>query len=295
MTERAASLLYHAGALGDFITTLPAFHAWRRVHPRERIVLLGSPAFASLAAPGVFDEVWDAGSRLFSPLFAAEGPDAREADRFRGFQSALLFASASSPIERHLGALGVPRIIRQDPFPSDRTPIVDYHLAVIPGPAAGSDERVPRVRIDDHAAPRRARPPIALHGGSGSRVKNWPIERFMEVAEALGREGHAVAWIQGPAEEGTPAPAAAETWRGLSLPALSAALAACRLYVGNDSGVTHLAAACGCPTIALFGPSDHVVWAPRGPMVRVLRHADGRIEAIAVEDVLREVRSLLDR
>jgi ADP-heptose:LPS heptosyltransferase len=293
MTERAASLVYHTGALGDYITTLPAFCGWRRAHPRDQIILLGSPALATLAPPGVFDEVWDAGSRLFAHLFSAGDPDAREADRFRRVRSALLFASASSPVERHLAALGVPAIIRQDPFPSDRTHAVDYHLSVIPGPAAGPDERVPRVRIEKGAAPGRARLTVALHGGSGSREKNWPMERFMGIADTLTREGHDVAWIQGPAEHGKPAPAVSEVWRDLSLTALAGALASCRFYVGNDSGVTHLAAASGCPTIALFGPSDHRVWAPRGGMVRMIVSVDGRIEGIAENDVLREVRSLL--
>jgi ADP-heptose:LPS heptosyltransferase len=48
-------------------------------------------------------------------------------------------------------------------------------------------------------------------------------------------------------------------------------LARARLYVGNDSGITHLAAAAGAPVLALFGPSDPEIWAPRGPNVRVAR------------------------
>jgi ADP-heptose:LPS heptosyltransferase len=51
-------------------------------------------------------------------------------------------------------------------------------------------------------------------------------------------------------------------------------LAGASLYVGNDSGITHLAAAAGAPVVALFGPTDPAVWAPRGPRVRVV--ATGR-------------------
>ena len=50
-------------------------------------------------------------------------------------------------------------------------------------------------------------------------------------------------------------------------------LARARLYIGNDSGITHLAAAAGTPVLALFGPTDPAVWAPRGPNVRVARWA----------------------
>ena len=290
MTERATSLVYHAGALGDFITTIPAFHAWRRARPGDRIVLLGSPALATLALPGLFDDAWDARSRRFAPLFSAEGPGPRGIDGLQWVRSALLFASSSSPIGHHLFAMGVSPIVRQDPFPSDPVPIVDYHLSLFAGVEIPAAERIPRVRVD------RARPPrdiVALHAGSGGKAKRWPRERFMELADVLRHEGHAVAWIQGPAEEGEPAPAGAEVWRNLDLADLAAALAGCRLYVGNDCGVTHLAAACRCPTVALFGPSDWRVWAPRGPTVKLLVDDRGRMEGISENDVLREVRSLL--
>jgi heptosyltransferase-3 len=293
MEERAASLVYHAGALGDFITTLPALHAWRRIHPKDRMVLIGVPAFAALAEPGLLDETWDVGSRLLASLFAAGRPQPPLSDRLRQFRSALLFASPSSPLERHLSALGVPRILRQDPFPSDRTPIADYHLSLFPGLVTAEADRAPRVRIDAAEAPRVPRPTVALHAGSGSSAKNWPTARFIAIAEAVRKEGLDVSWAQGPAEEGQPVPAQSTVWRGLSLAALAGALSQCRLFVGNDSGVTHLAAASGCPTIALFGPSDPRVWAPRGKTVRIVESTDGRIEGIAESDVLREVRSLL--
>jgi heptosyltransferase III len=292
MEARAASLVYHAGALGDFITTLPALHAWRRSHAQDRIVLLGVPALASLALPGVFDEVWDARARAFTGLFSAGVVDERCAERFRGFRSALLFASSSSPLERHLAALGVPLIVSLEPFPADRMPVVDWHLLAVPE-TAGPAERLPRVRTDDATAPPVSLPTTALHAGSGSRAKNWPAERFLSVARAVKDVGCTVAWIQGPAEPAGPVPADSVVWNGLSLTALAGALACCRLYVGNDSGVTHLAAAAGCPTIALFGPSDHRVWAPRGPRVRIVVSEDGRMDNIAERDVLREISSLL--
>jgi ADP-heptose:LPS heptosyltransferase len=64
---------------------------------------------------------------------------------------------------------------------------------------------------------------------------------------------------------------------------LAALLARAGAYVGNDSGVTHLAAASGAPTIALFGPTDPRVWAPLGPRVEVIRGAT--MEGIAAGEV----------
>jgi hypothetical protein len=61
-----------------------------------------------------------------------------------------------------------------------------------------------------------------------------------------------------------------------------------RIYVGNDSGITHLAAAAGAPVVALFGPTDPAVWAPRGRNVRVVATArpGESIERITLDEVL---------
>jgi ADP-heptose:LPS heptosyltransferase len=63
--------------------------------------------------------------------------------------------------------------------------------------------------------------------------------------------------------------------------------------VGNDSGISHLAAAWGAPVLALFGPTDPAQWAPVGPRVRVLRAGDGRMESLELEDVVRAAREML--
>jgi ADP-heptose:LPS heptosyltransferase len=93
----------------------------------------------------------------------------------------------------------------------------------------------------------------------------------LTVAEELTRIGRRVVWCAGPAEEGLSLPANAERLPLGSLVALAERLANAKLYVGNDSGITHLAAAAGCPTVAIFGPTDPRVWAPRGPRVRVVQ------------------------
>jgi ADP-heptose:LPS heptosyltransferase len=62
---------------------------------------------------------------------------------------------------------------------------------------------------------------------------------------------------------------------GLSLVETAALLERCTLFVGNDSGLSHLAAALGIPTVAVFGPTDPSVWAPRGRRVEAVRTSDG--------------------
>ena len=71
----------------------------------------------------------------------------------------------------------------------------------------------------------------------------------------------------------------------LPLPGLAAALARGRLFLGHDSGVSHLAAALGTPCVLLFGPTDPAVWAPPGAHVRVIRRG-AALDSIAVGDVV---------
>ena len=277
-----ASLIYHSGALGDFITTLPAIARWREDRPGERLILLGRPAHASIATPP-FDETWDAEAPVFSPLFSGSvTTDSPLAGRLGKVTSALLFAASSSSLAESLARVGVREIVRQDPFPTSAIHVIDYHLSLFPLRDRGED-RIPRIRIPE----LESQDVVAIHTGSGSAGKNWPRERYIQLAARLIERGERIAWIVGPAETGLEPFPGGDVWRSLTLPWLAARLARCRLYVGNDSGVTHLAAAAGCPTVALFGQSDPGVWAPRGVRVRILGAGSHGMRSIELEDVLR--------
>ena len=101
---------------------------------------------------------------------------------------------------------------------------------------------------------------IAIHPFSGSPRKNWPLEHFETLATALPN----VEWCVSP-ETAFQHPALRED----DLGKLAHWLAQAKLYIGNDSGITHLAAAVGTPTIAIFQASNPKIWAPRGPHVRI--------------------------
>jgi len=283
-----ASLVYHSGALGDFITTLPAFELWKRMHPGERMVLLGRPAHGALAGH-LFDETWDAAASRWAPLFStAESVSVIASGLLRGVSSALLYTSATSPVWAAVSQLDLGEVLRQDPFPPrDPAPakevhIVDYHLEPFAGRFREAD-RVPRLPAAGSASGRHG---VALHHGSGSPTKNWPYELFTQLPYHLADRGLDPAWITGPAENEAAAPRSTEEWRSLPLRELADRLAARRLYVGNDSGVTHLAAAVGCPTVVLFGATNPRVWAPRGPRVRVVRAHSAQISDVELEGVL---------
>jgi heptosyltransferase-2 len=126
---------------------------------------------------------------------------------------------------------------------------------------------------------------IAIHPGSGSPRKNWPVERWAELGGRL-RGQAPLLIVGGEADAAAVAALAAlgEVAQNLSLPELARRLAACQRFLGHDSGVSHLAAAVGTPCVLLFGPTDPAMWAPPGEHVHVIRRGP-ELSAISVEDV----------
>ncbi|HLE60599.1 MAG TPA: glycosyltransferase family 9 protein [Thermoanaerobaculaceae bacterium] len=143
----------------------------------------------------------------------------------------------------------------------------------------------------------------ATRGGNG---KQYPLERYTLVARELVRAGVAVVVIVGPGEEAMAAHLA--DWSGARvaptawpLGETAALLRACDAAVGNDSGLTHLAAAVGCPTVALFGPTEPARTAPVGSAVVLRAPAPDRagesrsLDRLPPADVVGAVETLLAR
>ena len=126
---------------------------------------------------------------------------------------------------------------------------------------------------------------LAVHPGSGSPAKNWPAERFAEAARRLAG-GQPWLFVRGPAEEDWPVPRGAVDACNWPLRALAAVLSRASLFIGNDSGAAHLAAASGAPTLALFGPTDPALWAPVGRNVATLRAASRAIASVEPDEVV---------
>jgi hypothetical protein len=136
---------------------------------------------------------------------------------------------------------------------------------------------------------------VAIHPGSGSIEKCWPISRIAEVIKRLWEQNHPVLLLSGPADtermdnlrQQLSLPPTPEMFKMLTYaPLLEVAqhLQQCRCYLGNDSGITHLAAMLGVPTVAIFGPTDPKIWRPIGPFVKVLQ--DYRLEDVTVDAVM---------
>ena len=271
-----SALFYHAGALGDFLCCiLPVIAAWRSARPRERVILLGKPAFGELARlSGYIDDVWDVAAAANAWLFSLGSSIPQNArTAYCTIDTAILFTAEDSPVMAQIHAAGVRNVLGQPPFPDRRMPMLLHHLSL----ARFGDNLSPLIQ-PHHAFEQDALALlcgvgdyIAIHPGSGSGIKNWPFENFSSLSEACKRKGYQIVWIYGEAERDFPPPHDALVVRDAPLPILVHVLKRSKAYVGNDSGISHLAAAVGCRCTILFGPSDEVIWGPCVPNVTIIK------------------------
>ena len=115
---------------------------------------------------------------------------------------------------------------------------------------------------------------VAIHPGSGSNYKSWSLENFREIASYLINKGNKILWVSGPAEIELN-----QFFRSEKDPVfniqqplfkLNSVLKFCSAFLGNDSGISHLAGLAGIPCLVIFGPTDPVQWKPLGPQVKAI-------------------------
>jgi len=154
--------------------------------------------------------------------------------------------------------------------------------------------REPFFNLGSVTSPRR----IAIHPGSGSLTKNWPAALWLRLAEDI-QTAHPqveIVFVSGEAEQerGTlPENITFQRWQGLPLVELADRLGTCSLFLGHDSGISHLASACGVPALLLFGPTDPATWAPPQSNVRLLRAPGGELNKLPYEAVRDTVMAIL--
>ena len=248
-------LVIRPGAIGDFILSLPALSCLK----------------------SDFFEVWTAGANVSLARFAHEArsisstgldllgiidPPERLLEQLRSFDSIVSWYGANRPEFRALvQSLQLPfTFFRALPEESAGIHAADFYLDQVRTLVKVASDGIPRIEC-----PARREPFAVIHPFSGSARKNWPLENFRALAQRL-EPDLPVRWCAGP--EDPPLP---EAVRFDDLYELACWLARASFYIGNDSGITHLAAAAGTPVLAMFGPTDPAVWAPRGPNVHIER------------------------
>nr|WP_282571961.1 glycosyltransferase family 9 protein [Roseomonas acroporae] len=288
-------------ALGDFVQAFGPFAAIRAHHPRAEITLLTTPPYAALAggAPW-FDRVWTEGR----PRWREFGALWRLLRRLRGSGFSRVYdLQTSSRSSRYRAFLprrvdwsgiargashphGNPDRDRMHTLDRQREQLEMAGLTHFPEPDLG---------WLDADLSRFALPPrytLLMPGASATRPgKRWPAERFAALAAGLGMPS-VVVGTRGEAPLGAAiaqaVPGTLDLTGRTGIPDLAALARGAALAVGNDTGPTHLVAAIGCPTLALFGAeSDPALCAPRGRSVAILRHAPlAALEVTAVRAAL---------
>ena len=183
--------------------------------------------------------------------------------------------------------------------PADfRGHIVDHLLSPLRQWGLPVCNRTPHIELqpDDYGYvdALAAAPEVVIHLGSGSPAKCWPVANFHALASALQKKGWHTALLCGPVErERQLAVGNLPALHPPDLRALAGLLAKAALFIGNDSGPGHIAAAVGTPTLTLFGPTDPRLWAPRGKRSQVLQAPAADIAAIPTETAIDAAIALL--
>lgn len=284
-------LVIHPGALGDVLQAVPALRGLRAVMPAAPITFVGQPRLGRLLVElAVVQEARTFDGFGLEALFVdAPTPPALTDAVTRASHVVSWFGSRDETYCRRLRTLAT-RAIVAPPVPDDDTPVWRHLLGTLAAWDLAIPERVEPLRappLPAGDASADGRPRLVVHPGSGGDWKRWPVERFAEVIRALRQRGAFEVLVhQGPADA-EPAQRLVALLEGDAtvllrpeLPRLAAVLGACRAYLGGDSGVSHLAAAVGAPSVVLFPPATYRRWTPWSPTaVPVeLQGVDGDVE-----------------
>src|SRR5512132_1022860 len=297
-------LVIRGGAIGDFILTLPALKALRDARPQAHMEILGYKHIAVLAEERFYAQaVHSIEYGRLARFFARNSELSAElADYFASFDLIVSYLYDPDRIfETNLRRCGVQNLIcgaarivenaghaaRQLARPIEQLGInvVDFAERIFP---SIKDREFAREFLASVTPPI-----IAIHPGSGSQEKNWPLENWIGLFSPGSRfadlEGLVV--ISGEADEAQTDQLERE-WtnrdvrfaRNLLLPRLAAVLER-SIFIGHDSGISHLAAAAAANCILLFGPTDPAVWAPKNENVQILRAPNARLRDLRIEHV----------
>jgi len=306
MTPRI--LVIRGGAIGDFVLTLPAIKLLRDNFPDAHLEIMGYKHIVALAEGRYYAHAtrsieYAAMAGFFVPK-AKLAPDLME--YFGSFHQVVSYLFDPDGIfEANMERCGVKNFIHISPKLDDSEqaalqlarPLQNLALylddpAAVLYPSPGDRAFAARFFGD------LSMPVIALHPGSGSELKNWPLQNWRALGDWLFTldPAPAVLLAGGEADRKTLA-ALSEAWKGrhvyfaedMPLYHLAALFERCRLYVGHDSGISHIAAAAGTPSLLMFGPTDPEVWAPANPHVKYLvapQDAMGNLGIGAVKELV---------
>lgn len=297
-------LVIRGGAIGDFILTLPAIGLLRENFPAARLEVLGYQHIVTLAQrTGFADAVRSIEYARLAAFFVPGSELWPElVEYFAGFGQIISYLyDPDRFFEGNLRRCGVKNLI-VGPGKLDDSEHAALQLArPLQRLALFAEKRsaVLEISDEDRKIARQllagtARPIVAIHPGSGSERKNWPVQNWIAVAMRIieRAESGSVLLIGGEADranlramrDALP-PERLVIADSLPLWELAAVLSQCDLFLGHDSGVSHIAGAAGVRSLLLFGPTDPAVWAPANANVNILTAPNGEMAALSIEVV----------
>ncbi len=300
MAQGRTITIVRGGAIGDFVLTLPAIQALWSHYPGHTQQIVGNPGIVQLAHP---EKIVDIHSPSLIGLYSDSVRSDPELNSVFG-DSAVVLAyttQGSAQFAQRLSESTSARILVHDPRPDGSSEHIGEQLFA-PVQAADLADSFDLPRID--LTPSELELSVRLLGestelhtivvspGSGGRRKCWPIERYADIVEEVVAIGLRAVVILGPAEEHLADRSFLRSSRYVrivqppDLVQLAGLLQSADLYIGNDSGPSHIAAAVGVPSVVLFGPTDPALWAPRGRSVEVIESPDGDMDSLGVDSVL---------
>ena len=292
LPERGRIAVVRIRSMGDCILTTPALSILKRALPvaaiavvvedRFRALFEGNPDISEIIGPD-----WSA-VRQWRPDLCLNLHGGGSSARMTALSGARFRAGFAHFRYAWMYNVRIPRA--QEILGVERKVHTAEHLASAVFYLGAERVEIPRARLFGGNAPTPDRPYAAIHPLAAAADKTWPAERFVEAARYLENTWELEpVFIGGPGEDLS----AFRGWRtvaGAPLAEVKSLIAGASLFLGNDSGPAHLAAAFGIPVVVIFGSSDPVVWAPWRTAAEVLQ-APGGIHAVSV----REVRDALER
>lgn len=289
-------LIIHPGALGDVMLSLTAIHGLRRDFPDHELILVVQGEIGRfLFQYDVVDRVVNIDETMLSELYS-DNPNLGIADAevlARCEYAVVWVKDLGGRLFVNLQSLGVKNITVMSPHDQTLHAIHQserYGESVLEWKQDKTEEGVfhpfrlsakgPGVeKVISGFSTGKDRKILMIHPGSGSRHKCLRPEKFCSMIRQLSESQNCqLILCQGPADENTffdLQPYLQQIPHGIlkntCLSDMAKAIGQVDVFLGHDSGLTHLAAALGVPTIALFGPTDPQRWGPKGTNVEILQ------------------------
>lgn len=310
MTPRI--LVIRGGAIGDFVLTLPAIKLLRENFPDSHLEILGYKHIVSMVEGRYYAHATR--SIEYAALAGFFVPNSKLApdlvEYFASFHQIVSYIyDPDGVFEANIERCGVKNFVHVSPKLDDSEHAASQLARPLQSLALYLDDPAAALYPSEEDRGYAGRffhglkaPIVVLHPGSGSETKNWPVQNWLELGDWIFslESSPAVLLVTGEADRKNLA-VLSEAWKGrqvyfadgLPLYQLAALIERAALFIGHDSGISHIAAAVGVPCLLMFGPTDPQVWAPANPNVHCLAAPLDAMGNLAVDIVKEQAARML--